>query len=282
MIAKEQQTQLLALLQEGSKHGSYQMLPPCVASLEEGLPRSSGTSRWDDRRYEWFERAMDLPLADRTVLDIGANIGYFSLRLAGEHSASVLSYEPHAPHARAIAFLRGFCGLDPDRVRIEPRGVGLRDIPSLPKASLIVLLNVLQHAGQDFDADLVPSIAHWRRYAVEYLHALRGRAPRLFFQLGYTWLGSRGKLCKDADIIDFTLSLVTEAGWRVGRCGLIRRLRDRPVYEDCPVSAGSANRALLRGRAAPIRSVWRRFWPQRANRYRFAQRPLWLLEAGGE
>ena len=151
-------------------------------------------------------------------------------------SGTSRAYEPYAAHARAIELLRGFCGLAPHRLVVEPRGVALKDVSALPESRLVLLLNVLQHAGQDFDADLVRSPEDWRGYAIEYLQRLGRRTEYLFFQLGYTWLGSRQKLCEDDDILDFTLDLVTSAGWNVVRCGLIRRARDpSPVYED-PVS----------------------------------------------
>ena len=274
--------ELETLLRAEGKHALYQMLPPAYPGprpvATEGMPRL------DDRRFEYLRAHLPVSLAGERVVDIGANIGYFSFRLATELGASVVAYEPHAPHAKAMELIRAACRLEPGEFEVRNRGVALADVDEIPPARLVLLLNVLQHAGQDFDAREVPAIGRWREYAVEYLRRLRRRAQTLFFQLGYTWLGSRGKLCADEETIDFTLALVTDAGWRVASCGLIRD-PERPVYEDYAldrrgrhaVFLGTPPRGLfarLRLRLDPAREAARR------NRYRFAQRPLWILEAG--
>lgn len=275
---------LARLLRAEGKHALYQMLPPSFPG-GAAVPAPTGTPRLDDRRWEFLREHLPEPVAGRTVVDVGANIGYFAFRLAGDLGANVVAYEPHAPHAQAMRLIRQACGLDEGRFEVRNSGVGLRDIESLPSSSLLLLLNVLQHAGQDYDADLVPNVGAWRGYAVEYLRRLRSRTSRLFFQLGYTWLGHADPLCRDEAIIDFTLGIVGEAGWRVEACGAIRELGADPRYEEYLLAIGGANRIYLPAR----RHRWRSklsmlISPERERRrrnlYRFAQRPLWILGGG--
>ena len=267
------------LLRADGKHALYQMLPPCFPG---GATRAGGgTPRLDDRRFEFLRAHLPESLAGERVVDIGANIGYFSFRLATELGGSVVAYEPHPPHAHAMELIRDACGLPADRFEIRQAGVGLREIEEIPEAAIVLLLNVLQHAGQDFDSDLVPSAEAWRNYAEEYLGKLRRRARWIFFQLGYTWLGHRGKLCPDDEIVDFTLTLIRNAGWSVQACGMIRDPA-APFYDDFPIVPGGRNEVRLpspkRALAARLRSL---ITPEREtarrNLYRFAQRPLWLL-----
>lgn len=283
-MRKEIEAELKKLLGADGKHSFYQMLPPCFP-VQGPAPVPGSTPRLDNCRFEYLRDRLPISLAGEKVIDIGANIGYFTFRLACEQGANVLAYEPYSPHARAIELIREGCGLGEERVEIRNAGVGLREIGPLPLSKCVLLLNVLQHAGQDFDADLVPTVTAWRPYAVRYLSALRERTKVLCFQLGYTWLGHAEKLCADESIVDFTASLVEEAGWRVVGCGVIRGLGASPRYDD--------NR-LLRERSNPVplaglRETWvsrlgRRLFPktgrQRRNLYRFAQRPLWVLGGG--
>ena len=54
-------------------------------------------------------------------------------------------------------------------------------------------LNVLHHAGHDFDADLIISGDHTicAEYAVDYFRVLRERANRMLFQMGSNWGGDK-------------------------------------------------------------------------------------------
>lgn len=281
MLDKGKQEELIALLKERGKHTGYQMLPPCLEeAMGENIKDLSGCKGHDVSRYQWFKSKCSS--LNGPVLDIGANLGYFSFRIIQDFKAKVIAYEPYRPQAQILSLIRDICEIDPNNVVIENKGVGLRDIESLPEAEMIILLNVLQHAGEDFDQELVISSAKWRDYAVEYLKKLKYKAPVIFFQMGYTWKGHSKKLCEDKDIIDFTVQLLDDAGWRVKHCGIVKKVDSSLFYEDETVSTTEHNAVFLKAwdnlPAKIMKKIIRAIWPEYFKIYRFAQRPLWICE----
>ena len=257
------------------------MLPPCLdGAIGKSIKGFSGRKGHDISRYEWFKsRCGSL---SGPVLDIGANIGYFSFRIIQDFKVKVIGYEPYGPHSRVLSLIRDICEVDPNNIVIENKGVGLRDIESLPEAEIIVLLNVLQHAGEDFDHELVVSLEEWRDYAVEYLTKLRTKASLMFFQMGYTWKGHEEKLCEDNDIIDFTVKLLDDAGWKVKHCGIVKNIVRPLCYEDQPVSTTEHNPVFFKAWNSLPSKIMKKIIgivrPGYFRIYRFAQRPLWICE----
>jgi hypothetical protein len=251
-----------------------------MPELQAGI----GSIRLDEERLSWLTDHLDV--AGKRVVGIGANLGYFTFRLADERHAQVVAFEPYEPHARAMTLIAELCGLS-DNVEVRNQGVALAEVGSLPESDLVLFLNVLQHAGQDFDAELVRSPAEWEAYAVSYLQELRGRTQHLLYQQGYAWLGHAGPLCPDADMFDLTARVLTSAGWKIRSCGVIRDL-GRPHYVDYPLSPDSLNPVALPEPSTSLLSrATRRLLRQPAHRisrynpgfYRFAQRPLILCDA---
>jgi hypothetical protein len=281
MINKKMQEELISLLQRKSKHAGYQMLPPCLeGAIGKSIKGLSGRKGHDVSRYEWFKsRCGSL---SGPVLDIGANLGYFSFRIIQDFKVKVVAYEPYGPHSRILSLIRDICDIDPDDIVIENRGVGLKDIENLPEVETVILLNVLQHAGEDFDHNLVTSHEKWRDYAVEYLVKLKNKASLMFFQMGYTWKGHEGKLCRDNDIIDFTARLLNESGWEIKHCGLPKKMGEPLDYEDYNISCRGHNAVFLPGFTGLAGVLKKKMIhvlkPGYYGFYRFAQRPLFICE----
>lgn len=276
--------ELMVLLRQNAKHSAYQMLPDCLGVVGTDLAQGVGFKRQDDKRYNWL--ASKLTNLSGTVVDIGANLGYFTFQLLKDYSVDVIAYEPYEPHARVISIIRELCGYKETRLRVMNQGVGLREIDLLPESNLLLLLNVIQHAGEDYDADLVRTVDEWRNYAISYLAKLRDKTDMLFFQMGYTWLGHDAKLCSDDEIIDFTAKLLTDAGWTIKHCGVISKHALPITYEDYsvsltshnPVYLGERKRSLLPKLTARLQSLLSLPSAEKFISYRFAQRPLWLCE----
>lgn len=281
MIAEDKLNELKTLLSKQGKHTGYQMLPPCLLEMDSDLINFVGTKRQDEQRYDWFKSKWDQ--SGVTAIDIGANLGYFSFKLAQDFSTNTIAYEPYSPHAQVISVIRDLCKFSAEQIKIENKGVGLRDIDSLPDSSLVFLLNVIQHAGEDFDADLVTSVEQWRDYAIEYLKKLRQKTDFLFFQTGYKWLGHEDKLCNDHDIIDFTAKLFTDSGWSIKNCAVIKKLNSSFSYEDYDLSLTEHNPVfLLKLKTNTMARIkWKilklRGITDRVS-YSFAQRPLFICE----
>jgi len=277
MMTDEALEQIRIYLSRTGKHARYQQLPEFLPEPVRRNFRVRAT-RLDAQRYAWFSSRVDL--RDKTVIEIGANGGYFTLRMARDHRARVIAYEPFEAHAGLIRLFSEITGLE-DRITLRQTPVTLASIDALPRADVLVFLNVLQHAGHDFDDPLTPD--RWRAFAVSYLNKLTRIAPVMVFQTGYTLGGSAGRICEDRKIIPFTRSLLIESGWNPKRHGLLMRypLNDREaVYRDMPadtpwpppLSNTFANRLTNR-----IRHLVRFSRP--VTTLRFAQRPLIICEA---
>jgi len=274
------QAELVDLLLENAKHTTYQMLPPCVKDQDNRFGRLIGTQRQDEKRYDWLKSNM--PSLTGRVIDIGANLGYFSFRTLQDYQVNIVAYEPYKPHAKAISIIRKLCDFEAKQMKVVDQGIGLREIEALPQADLLILLNVIQHAGEDYDQDLVDNIQNWRSYAVNYLTKLRSKADKLFFQMGYTWLGYAGKLCKDENIIDFTASLLVDAGWQIKSCGIIKDFSEPFTYQNYDIALTTHNKVFLpkqnRNFFFKVKRKVLRYPKNQAMSYRFAQRPLWFCE----
>ncbi len=199
--------------------GSYQSLPPCVT---EALPDDLGFDYQpnqillDRPRYDWLTGSLDL---DRwKVADLGANMGYFSLRLASERQADVLAVEPIPAYAQLICLLTSVCSLEAS-LRCEQASIGLDQIAELPERDLMLLLNVIHHAGVKYDSERVAGLDGWRDYARTYLERLAGRTRWLLLQFANVWNGQ--VLFDSAETVPFTAQLLADAGWRVDRVGVI-------------------------------------------------------------
>ena len=101
----------------------------------------------------------------------------------------------------------------------------LESIATLPKADVLLLLNVIQHAGYDFETPGQEIDKHgWLDHSIQYLSKLRIVSKTMLFQMGYTLGGVAGKLCKDKEILAFTTDLLQRAGWRIIQCGMVKQL----------------------------------------------------------
>jgi hypothetical protein len=265
---------IIKLLSSQAKHGCYQMLPPSLLSVMPELEKYNFSRRLDSKRYEWFAERLDF--TGKKVLDIGANIGYFSFRLALGESAIITVYEPYKIHAEAIQEIQKIVKVKNDEFTCVNKGVGLNDIEYLPEQDIILFFNVLQHAGEDFDKDLIEKIDQWKDYAIQYLNKLTFKARYLIFQLGYTWLGDSGYLCKDEEIIDFTVSILNKTGWTIRNCGVISNVIN-PVYKDLIINNKHNKHPIINRKDMLVSKSLNKIKLLKLD-YRFMQRPLFICE----
>jgi len=267
--------ELKELLITKSKHGNYEMLPPALLKVDPTLSLYSNSSRLDRQRYDWFSNKINFE--GKKLLDIGANIGYFSLRLATEHNAIVTAYEPFEPHSRCIELSKRILNLTDDEFTVLNEGISLDKISSLERADIILFLNVLQHAGEDYDTEYVQCLTDWREYAVRYLNKLKDISEYLIFQMGYTWLGHDDRFCKDEDILDYTVKLLSDAGWSIISCGTVKSVHN-PAYIDYAVNDSGKNHSPLTSKWDSISfSLRKRILGNRYD-YRFMQRPIFICK----
>jgi hypothetical protein len=219
--------------QRDCQHGNYQEIPPSIpVHLRERLPDYPKT-RLDSARYNWLDSYG--VFTSKRILEIGANLGYFSIRAASERNARAVAYEPDNVLASAMGIIAKLSSVE-DRVEIRSEEVTLCKWPELPCSDLVINLNVIHHAGRDFDTELVQTAEDWQSYAVKYLERLSTVAPLMVFQTGYTWGpwdGTARRLVPLGDDIDsWTRKLMYQAGWKAVARGKAACARDVWSYKD--------------------------------------------------
>lgn len=230
--------QLHALYREPSKHHAYQNVPDFVSDAIGYRETIDDRWRGDHCRLAYLLSA--LPLASlRSLTDIGANTGFFTLSLAHRFpQLQVTACEPDRTHAKFIRTIANTFGMR--NVEVIPKGVTLRSLSGFQPKDAVLLLNVLHHAGYDFDASLPRTRDAFDVHARQYLGALAAKRAHLFFQMGSNWGGDKNNplVPRDAhaDKLRYMAGLLLDGGWRIRRVAYPTRVDGVVTYIDLPSS----------------------------------------------
>jgi len=188
---RELKAELQRLYADSSKHSAYQNVPDFV-SAELGYTESIDEGWRGDRPRLAFLTEYRTPAPGEKWLDFGANTGFFTLSLAHNHpQTDFIAVEANPNHAQFIKRVAYY--FEMRNVEVIQQAVGLRELPMLPRSDFMLHLNVLHHAGYDFDADLVPDRAGLPEYARRYLSGLHEATTAMLFQMGSNWGGDRNQ-----------------------------------------------------------------------------------------
>lgn len=260
MIAKDA---LLAKLHElyadQSKHSVYQNIPVFVRDALGYAETINERWRGDSTRWEYMRDCLDF--SDQSVLDVGANTGFFTLSLAYKYPDSIFTaLEGNANHAEFIRLVATQFAME--NVRILTQYLDFAALDSLGKYDTIVLYNVLHHAGADFDSDLVPSKEDLFDYLVRYMSKLGEHCNRTVYQMGYNWGGNKQHpvvaLQDDAGKYVYTCRFLRQAGWVIEDIATAYgREGDIPIFhknlpEDVIIAANACDEATLRSRLGEL------------------------------
>lgn len=224
--------ELQALYHDESKHAGYQSLPDFVREALGYNEEINQEWRGDKVRFDYILK--ELPWADcPSVGDVGANTGFFTFSLARAFSASrFVAYEANSKHATFIRLVRDY--FDLQNVTVEEKMMNLAGLDALSRHDVLILFNVLHHAGHDFDANLVKSVTDLEGYCVEYLGEIRHKASWLVFQMGSNWGGNKAlpivPLKEDARKICYMARLLTQSKWTIRKIALPQRDADRKIF----------------------------------------------------
>jgi hypothetical protein len=207
------------------RFSNYQELPPIVLKkLEFDFPEhykkrddvGKVNISLDEARYIWLLK--QLKPFDFSVLEIGSSLGYFILRLATEYGCYIEAYEAVKSYAKASMLMAESCSLG-EKFVCHDHGILNSDIPSLSNYDLIISLNVLHHAGIEYDCESLEKDGGWRNYALKHLSMLAERGRFLFFQTGNISTGPR--LFPLEDAIPYLSDLLLSAGWEILNVGVV-------------------------------------------------------------
>ncbi len=223
------------LLTYDQKFRRYQAIPDFL--LENlGLNLRNYASEqlaWDEPRYRWIVE--NLPPDVNSVIELGSSLGYFCLRLAHDQGCSATGYEPVSAYTEVCNLFAEVAGLD-SRLKFRDDPAILEYLPNLAPADLLVSLNVMHHAGNVFDREIVEELGGWQNYAVTYLSRLTEIAPHLVIQTGNSAHGVAHFPSEDA--VAFTAALLNDAGWHVDAIGVVEDF-DNVSYRTYPGAAAA-------------------------------------------
>jgi SAM-dependent methyltransferase len=136
-------------------------------------------------RLRYFDRV--LAWRGASVLDIGANTGYFTFAAIERGARSVCAVEGNASHAQFIAEAARALGLE---ARVQVRHEYFDFAADGEVYDIALCLNVLHHLGGDF-GDAALSFGAARRQMLDCTRRMATRARTLVLQLGFNWKGDR-------------------------------------------------------------------------------------------
>lgn len=278
----ELKAELQKLYADASKHSTYQNVPDFV-SAELGYREPIDESwRGDRPRLAWLTSAR-APVAGETWLDFGANTGFFTLSLAHRfRQTRFIAVEANPNHASFIERVaRYFCM---ENVQVVQRAIGLVELPQLPRSDCLLHLNVLHHAGHDFDADAVPDKGQFANYAQRYLERLRERTSYMFFQMGNNWGGDKLQPLvgtrEDQEKLDLFSGWLRSGGWHIAATAYATHGSLAEIhYEQLP---SAICRSIDQGDATYETSLRAIFKALNLDRFpgEFYRRPLFLCSDG--
>ena len=165
------------------------------------------------------------------VLDIGANIGYFSIAAAEHGAQSVVAYEGEEDGAKLLTLLAKSLNYSDVITSLDSSFNFAETATSYFDA--IICLNVLHHIGRYFeDSDISKEDA--MALLVKHLNALASQGNYCCFQMGYNWKGDESQPLfaggSKGEMIEFLTEGIKEV-WEVHKIGLL--VPDSMRYEEC-------------------------------------------------
>ena len=224
----ESQQRLKALYMEKSKHSNYQVLASGLRSIL-GEDEVVTNTRSEPERLQYVLSKIDVK--GKTVIDIGANTGYFSFELLDAGASSVQIVEgnkEHAEFARVAAEAMGVSEsvkVNSEYFQFEEQGDEQYDVG--------LLFNVLHHLGDDYGN--TASVEDTKAMILKQLNSMNQIVDTLVFQLGFNWMGDPAKPLFETGTKQEQIDYVTAgvAGfWDIESIGIATGARDRIVYED--------------------------------------------------
>lgn len=118
------------------------------------------------------------------ITDLGGHAGFFSLTLVGDG----LAEESTIYDVSEDALIKGRQFAKEmrlsERARFVQQSVDIEFLKQMQPTETIICLNLLHHAGDKFDSDLV-SKQGWARYALDWLATMRSKARQAAFGVGF-------------------------------------------------------------------------------------------------
>jgi SAM-dependent methyltransferase len=220
--------ELIEYYSRHSKHSNYQVLPTKLKSIIGESPLDI-KSRHEKERLDYILNKLDV--RDKSVLDIGANTGYFSFELLEAGAKSVTCYEGNQEHAKFIELAAAALELQ-GAVKVV-KDYYLFDNKNAEHYDIGLLLNILHHVGDDY-GDRNLSVAAAKSQILEQLNSMAAVSRYMVFQLGFNWQGDTSKPLFEhgtkKEVIDFIKGGLKD--WNAMSIGIAEKNDDKIKYQE--------------------------------------------------
>lgn len=212
---------LAELYGEASKHSGYQTMPDFVARALDFQVEIDQRWRGDQVRLDYVRRMLGMSLG--RWCDFGANSGFFALTLAhDEPRREVVALEANPHHTELIARVAAACEVR--NLEVLNLTLGMQELQAIGQNDVLLHLNVLHHAGKDFDQGSVSAPEEFEEYAAAYLRRLTETTGTIVFQAGTNlWGDKRLPLLRRDQHVErvlFWSQLLRSSGWHITDCAL--------------------------------------------------------------
>lgn len=165
---------LQTLYDTASKHSNYQRLP-FVEGLNIANPQ---INRFEEERWDYIKSRVSF--TGETLLDIGGNTGYFSVR-ASQEGADTTMIEGNSVHCRFVKQVASQLGLD---IKVENNYLTSMD----ECFDISLFLNVVHHLGDDFSSNVSDDpLCKMSEMVAE----VCSKSSVTILQMGYNWKGDK-------------------------------------------------------------------------------------------
>jgi len=183
------------------------------------LEKYNLSKTFDSKRAEYIFN--NLNFKSLKVLDIGADIGYFSFSAALSGASEVISIEGEEESSEFIKLQLKLLGME-GIVKVQDVQFDF-DVEQNEKYDVILCLNVLHHVGRYFgDSNL--TLEEAKEKLIEYLNLISYSTKYCWLQVGYNWKGDV-KLPLFAngskrELIEFVISNISNY-WEVEKIAIL-------------------------------------------------------------
>lgn len=210
-----------------SKHSQYQILPQCLAKfIDQRLLNTK--SRAEQQRFDYIIQR--LSLKGKSLIDIGANTGFFSFSAIDAGVKHVTSYEGNSAHAQFLSSATELLDLN-NIVDVKNEYYSFTDTK---KYDVCFLLNVIHHLGDDY-GDKFLRIEKAKEFMIQQLNKMSSICETLVLQIGFNWKGNIENCFFEKgtkqEMIEF-IEKGTHGYWDIEYIGIAEISADGIVYND--------------------------------------------------
>ena len=214
-----------------SKHSNYQIL---TKDLQKYIPieKLNIKSRSEEARLDYILKNVDVK--NKSIIDIGANTGYFSFELLKQGAEDVTCFEGNPEHSLFIQdsanILKVF-----NKMTMYNEYYNFDKINQYSKKyDVMLLLNVLHHIGDDY-GDKMLNIENAKNMIINQLNKCAMVTKLLVFQLGFNWKGDRNSCLfangEKKELIDY-IKKETIDYWDIQKIGIAEDNCGIILYKD--------------------------------------------------